>query len=191
MTTPRKPPTSEGAVQVLALGISLREVAKAIGIAHQTVATWITTDARPGPEARRKLAATYGIPVASWDVPPGGRVPAPKPPTSPTDPPREVGSSLEEARAHLLRCQRQRLDAEQGDDPKLVVQWAELERKALDSVAKLRGDLSPADETRLTQTPRWAAVRGCVVEALRPYPDAQKAVVRALRELDAMGRDEG
>ena len=129
--------------------------------------------------------------MASWDVPPGGKVSSPRSKESSDDPPREVGSSLDEARAHLLRCQARRLEAEQGDDPKLVVQWAELERKALDSVAKLRGDLSPADETRLTQTPRWAAVRGCVVEALRPYPDAQKAVVRALRELDAMGRDEG
>jgi transcriptional regulator with XRE-family HTH domain len=183
-----RPPTSEGGRLLLAAGPSLREVAKRIRVAHQTVSTWPTTEARPGLDSRRKLASIYGIPVSAWDVPPGGTPPTPR--KSADDSEAPIGTSLDEAIAMLARCKAQRVEAEGGDDPSLVLKWAELERRALDTVAKLRGDLSPADETRLTQTPRWAAVRACIIEALRPHPAARKDVITALRQYDAMGRAE-
>lgn len=94
-----------------------------------------------------------------------------------------MGPSLEVARAHLLRVQASRQQAEAEGIADEVRKWSALEAKAIEQVAKLRGDLSPADESRLTQTPRWLALRAAIIDALRPYPDAREAVIARLREM--------
>ena len=195
MASAKKPPAeirSDGQrLLMLSLSqLSLSEVGKQVGLAKVTVRSHSIGEYLPRPEQQREYMRVLGIPPAAWTRPPGAPTrPAedapPRPPAAPQS--SSVGSSLDEAMAYLLRVQEARQQAEADGVPGDALKWAALEHKAIEQVAKLRGDLSPADETRLTQTPRWAAVRGCIIEALRPHPRAREDVIRALTELDAMG----
>lgn len=54
--------------------------------------------------------------------------------------------------------------------------------KSLDRIAKIEGvDLTAA---KIVKLPAWGTVEDCIIAALKPFPDAAKAVADALVGLD-------
>jgi AcrR family transcriptional regulator len=53
-------------------------------------------------------------------------------------------------------------------------------RKDLELLAKLLGELQQEGTINVTVSPEWLTLRAVVIQALRPYPDAARAVAGAL-----------
>jgi hypothetical protein len=60
-------------------------------------------------------------------------------------------------------------------------------RANLELLAKLLGELQQEGTVNLTVSTEWLGVRGVLLDALRPYPEAGMAVAGALAHLEASG----
>lgn len=102
-------------------------------------------------------------------------------------PPGEALDAPGAARRSLVdqldRLRRKRHDAyEENADPQTILRWEQAEAKATSELAKLVGELTAADESKLAKTARWIELRTAILGALRPYPDAERAVLETLTE---------
>lgn len=96
--------------------------------------------------------------------------------------PKAKKTSLELAEAHLERVENQIKSCPVDDVPLGLLK----ERRAANAaVARLRGDAQRLNERTLLKSPAWRRIETAVGAALVPFPEAAKAVVEALRELEA------
>jgi hypothetical protein len=58
-------------------------------------------------------------------------------------------------------------------------------RPSIELLAKLVGELYERAQTNVTLSPEWLAVRGALLDALGPYPEARTAVAARLVTLEA------
>lgn len=70
--------------------------------------------------------------------------------------------------------------AESQGDLELALKSVDRALKCLDLFAKARGIISDQPQINVLVLPEWLALRGRIVAALRPYPDALEAVRDAL-----------
>lgn len=75
--------------------------------------------------------------------------------------------------------------AESSKDFKTALQAIREARACLELLAKLMGELDDRPTVNLLIAPEWLAVRGALLAALLPYPDARAAVAAHLSTLDA------
>jgi transcriptional regulator with XRE-family HTH domain len=196
---------NEGARQLKATGATLREIGSIAGVSQEAVRKWLGGLTTPQPEARAKLRTKFQIPKPAWDEAPitsGQKLPPPskqsrtrEAPVTGPEPEEDTDADLalaldgpdaarEAAANHLRRVQRLREAAEKKGSATEYTRALELERKAILDFGRFNGELTPADESRLTQTPRFKAISSAIAKALLPYPEAAAAVSNALREFD-------
>jgi transposase-like protein len=60
--------------------------------------------------------------------------------------------------------------------------------RIVELLARLRGELNDKPTVNVLLSPRWVEVRGVILDALTPYPDARAAAAAALLRLDNDGR---
>ncbi len=75
-------------------------------------------------------------------------------------------------------------DATASGDGELVLRAVDRVMKQIELQAKLLGDLDERPQVNVLVTPEWVALRGRLVAALAPFPEARMAVAEAL---DAAG----
>ncbi len=76
--------------------------------------------------------------------------------------------------------------AEKGGDVRgALVGMRELSR-ILELLGRLSGELKNRTEVNLVLAPQWIGLQGRILEALRPFPEARAAVVRALTDPRAL-----
>jgi phage terminase large subunit len=192
-------PATEGQRQLLADPRSLSQLAGLLGVGKSTVGHWRTGARLPERKDRLLLEAHLGIPLGSWDRPPGGvsSTPASRGAacSAPDDDEADEPSGIHSIVAQL-RVRRE--DAEAAGDEREWAEWAGAERLCLESqcqslVAEV-GDLerlrcSPAyGEVRalVLATIDDEAVRGVVAPLLPEQPTAG-----ALVELEGVRADLG
>jgi hypothetical protein len=72
-------------------------------------------------------------------------------------------------------------EARQGNDNELALKAIQRAEKQLELQARLLGELNEAPTVNLlVANPEWVKVRTAILRALKPYPQAQSAVVLAL-----------
>ena len=76
-------------------------------------------------------------------------------------------------------------DAEANGDGRLALSAIREARTTLELLAKLLGEIDSAPKVSISMTNDWAAVRGALLEALAPYPDARQAAAARLAGLGA------
>jgi hypothetical protein len=72
--------------------------------------------------------------------------------------------------------------AGQGD---LVLRAVDRIQRQLELQGRLLGQLQDGSVVNVLVSPQWVSIRGALLSALGPYPDARAAVARRLRALDA------
>jgi transposase len=85
------------------------------------------------------------------------------------------------------RARQQRIadKAETIDDFANATRASEASRKTSELIAKLLGDLKTGNVTQnILIAPEFHAFRSAVIQALRPFPEAKKAVLGSLQRLD-------
>ncbi len=106
--------------------------------------------------------------------------PAPEPTTT-----RELGArALSEAQALLEQVHRLRADADEVEDPNRRARLLSNCANQLTQLGKLLGLSAEIDERKIIRTPAWRRLRDRLLEALRPYPDALRAIVEVLNEVE-------
>ena len=80
------------------------------------------------------------------------------------------------------RAQRILRKAESAGDHRTALAAIREVRSTIELLAKLLGELREGTNVNILITPEYQRLRGNVIEALEPYPDARLAVASALRE---------
>jgi hypothetical protein len=65
-----------------------------------------------------------------------------------------------------------------------VAEW----RKLIELLARIAGQLQEAGQINIYLNPQWVQLEQTIVQALAPYPDARRAVVGAIKEVEGNGR---
>ncbi len=186
-----KQKTNAGALALSETGKSYGNIARVCNVSSATAGNWLKARNLPTPTARATLRDNYGIDVTAWDqrfetdsdAKPAktksraARIPAPKKippyPKPPNDP-----SILESARYSLvcIRHDARHRDLTFSDRTKLRGD----ETRALALVAKLETAAELSEDRYVKKHPAWLALRKRIIAALRPFPDAAKAVLEAM-----------
>ncbi|AKT38265.1 hypothetical protein [Chondromyces crocatus] len=58
-------------------------------------------------------------------------------------------------------------------------------KQVLELLGRLTGEIGPAAEATIVDSPRWKRIEGAIAGALAAYPEAAAAVAKALAELEA------
>jgi hypothetical protein len=65
-----------------------------------------------------------------------------------------------------------------------VAEW----RKLIELLARIAGKLQESGQINIYLNPQWVQLEQTIVHALAPYPDARRAVVGAIKEVEGNGR---
>lgn len=180
-------PQTEGQRLLLLVQGSLKTIADAVGArSKQTVLDWRNGRKVPDEGFRRKLEKAYGIPVRSWLLPPegtdGGDAPviqAKAPPAASSKPDTTLGETLA-----LIEATKAQLAA-RGLQPQERAKLNDTLAKLLALRARLERDVEALEDRIVREHPQWARIRATITSALKPYPEAAKAVAEALAGLDS------
>jgi transcriptional regulator with XRE-family HTH domain len=195
---------NEGQRLLVLSGLSLHNLAKACEVTSAAVVKWRKGTGLPRPMQRAKLFELYEIPIDSWLQPPNsqsdaivynasGATPeidrpdrerytgkeAVEIPPYP-DAPHEDATTLEHMK-HLLACIRhdkEHLKLTQAATSKLRAD----EQRALTLIARLEAQAEMQEDRFVRSHPEWKRLRDIILRALKPYPDASRAVLEAIEE---------
>lgn len=175
--------TTEGQRQLVATGLSLAKIAARIGVGRGTIARWKSGAVKPKDENRTALRDEFGIPLDAWDDPkPAKPAPAaPSGPPAPDYPPRPPMNApqLEHVR-WSLECVR--IDLTQpGWSPTARSKLRNDEDRKVALVLKLEREREMAEDRYVREHPAFKRHCERIRRALRPYPEAAKAVAKALK----------
>ena len=178
--------SSEGQRLLLEVRGSLAEIAAAVGVSKQIVSYWRRGEKSPSASARAKVHELYGIEPAAWDRVPTGAAPAApaaargdRPPAAAV--PGARAATLDEVENLLAWLGRQRNDPSLKQSER--VRFADAETKALALRARLEEKREMLEARTVDEHPRFVAVLGAITAALKPFPDATRAVIAALEVL--------
>jgi len=136
-----------------------------------------------GGQSFRRIAARYAVTEQSLRRHKAAHIPAAL---------AQAGAAAEVARADDLLAQARALQqkalsllaqAEAVGDRKTALQGVREARGCLELLARLLGELNERPQVDILLAPEWAAVRGALLVALQPYPEARAAAATALRRL--------
>lgn len=203
--TPAAPPSkrevrSEGQRLLIALDAKNVEIAEQLSVSKVSVGEWRNGLKKPGPDVRRHMLAHYQIAPAAWDQLPHVRAvaelpaePAPEVQAPPEPgrrmvkprPPIElagVGDPLAEVADLIRQCRIGMKTA--GLVASEQANWQDRLLKALQHQQKLQDSADVRDDKIVRNAPFWLRIKDTLGVALEPYPEAARAVAKALRELD-------
>jgi hypothetical protein len=103
-----------------------------------------------------------------------------------TEGPAPTGGSVRERiEAIVGRLERVMTDAEAGRRPTVLLQAAREIRQALETIARITGEIEqrPTTVLNIATSDEWIELQAAILRALAPYPDARMAVAAALAPL--------
>ncbi len=174
---------------------SLAEIAAKIGTAKQVVHRWRRGEKVPGAGPRLRLRDTYGIAPAAWEQVPDREAVGPPPPPAPppasrakaaaasASPPRSGKPTLDEVIAELEYLHELRRDENLIASAK--VRLSDSISKNLALKARLEREQELLDDRIVREHPMWLRIKDALRGALKPYPDAARAVAEALASVEA------
>lgn len=188
-----------GAAQLDALGLSLADVVDRLAMAGFTahrpaVSRWRNGKRLPEASARKALQEVFGIEPRAWDLPPGAEAPeeatvSPEATQVATITGNTLATALDPTASELAKDLLGRIQVlrEQSESTTLPLsarkQLAEMEGRAIERYAKLSGQA--ATERDILSSPHFTRVLDELMAALEPYPEALRAVRKAMSEADA------
>lgn len=199
---------NEGQRLLVLSGKSQAAIAQLCGVTAPAVVRWRKGTGLPRPEQRATLFELLEIPIDAWLKPPNsvpdaivynasgdtsgtataGDRPDRKPyngnpdddiPPYP-DPPEEDASTLDHMK-HLLACIRHDEEHRKLTSSSISKLRADKQR-ALTMIAKLEALAEMQEDRFVTQHPKWKRLRDVMLRALKPYPEAARAVANAIEE---------
>jgi transcriptional regulator with XRE-family HTH domain len=170
-----------------------------LGVARNTITQWLNGDRNPSPTRRKTIAKKFGVPADAWDRKPraarataaGAGVRSEEAQTLAVV--AESGPIARFDAEARLRAQLSRLDAERAAGskrghqlpPQIRMRLEATETRCIELLGKLTGEGQEIGESRIVRLPAWRRIQDAIIGALRPWPEASVAVMKALQELGA------
>jgi ribosome-binding protein aMBF1 (putative translation factor) len=180
----RESPKSEGQRRLHALGLSLDEIAKAVGTTTGPVSRWLTGQRTPDDTRRRAVESAYGIPATSWDHAPGW-VESDAPTVS--EQARADLDEIEQVEEVLGSVRSKRRSA--GITTQELARLAASEGQLIERLARLkqrqRESKQLLEATIVYAHPAWHRIREAISAALKKHPSVAREVDEALAKLGA------
>ncbi len=154
-------------------------IGRTIGASKASVSAWRLGDKVPDVEARRALEASYAIPAASWSETPDHGRPSPAAPPRDVDGPGDAEPSGVEELLTTIRELRRDVRLLPGERVRACAE----ERALLSQIsrnAKQASDSQAITLERILEHPEMKRFDSILHAALAPYPDAVRAVIKAL-----------
>jgi transcriptional regulator with XRE-family HTH domain len=180
-TTTTTKAKTEGQRLLLELAGTEAELAARVGCGAAVVGHWRRGRRIPGEAHRHKLELLFGIPRRSWDVAAGAEVvPEPEPKVAEdAEPEADPAATLSIAKAQIDTILEALNDKTLTDGASAKLR--DTLSKLLALRARLERDRDLLEDRVVREHPEWARVRAAILGALRPYPDAARAVAEALQ----------
>ena len=167
----------------MATKMSSTEIARRLGVAVDTVDSWRTGRRVPAARRRVELAEWLSIGEVTWDQP------ANQAPETIAPLPERLAVAtpgLVESQADYLLSELQRLQRHLRDTPDEAVS-ARLDHlsacaKVTLALGKMTGVGLTVSMRRILASPDWLRLEELIKQALRPHPDAARAVAAALTQ---------
>ncbi len=183
---PRRPVEISTEGQRLLLDVDDTEAAIAgrLGVGLAIVGHWKRGRRLPDDGSRHRLELLLGIPRASWNILPGAAQAATTTTTAtPTLPPGQMTTTQ---LATTLDIANARIDSitaalrEKGLADTSRSRYEGTLAKLLGLRARLERDQEMLEDRIVREHPAWARTKAAVLAALKPFPEAAKAVADAL-----------
>lgn len=172
--------TNDGQRALLATGVRATEISRATGASKQSVSQWRLGHKIPSEAQRAKLQVLYGIDVSAWNLSPGAK-PRSRP-TEPTSIDPATMSTIDEIHAHQRRV------LELVDDPSFTppmrMRLLDVYTRALSLKVKMDERRETLEDRAVRESAFWKRSKVAILLALKPYPDAARAVAMALAAVD-------
>lgn len=170
---------NEGQRLLTQLGVTLAEVAAAVGVSRQAVQPWRSGEQTPSSVMRSKLFTAFGIPVASWGVQPGT---APVAPAEPLPPPAATPTTLSDCLAlhATIRQARNAADLTHAERVKL----SDTEARVLALRHRLEREADLSESKIIAEHPKWQALRRSLTKVVAGCPRCSKLLLEELARLD-------
>lgn len=185
--------STEGQRLLLTLGVKRSEIADACGVSGPLVSQWRSGKKRPSAAGRRALEETFGIPASAWDLAPGTQVTPSVPPEgnrgpAPIPAPISAPSSAAGRLTTLEGVNREIDLLEQMREENLMpserIKLSDTAGKFYAIRARIEKDAELYEDRVVKAAPFWRRTRAAILEAVRPFPDAARAIAEALEELE-------
>jgi hypothetical protein len=171
---------SLGSVQFSQIGKSGIEWATLLGVTPAAVSRWKSGINTPTPEIRKQIHSLGGPEPKAWDQIVGTKKPGKKPKkrkpvkATPATVAAEADAWLTEVRAF-----RDELPTLVSDAPGRARLLADAAR-TLKVLGQMVGIGMTVSTRQILDSPNWAIIESKLLEALTPWPDALRALARAL-----------
>jgi transcriptional regulator with XRE-family HTH domain len=161
------------------LGITLAEIAAAVGVSRQAVQQWRAGAEVPSSVMRGKLFTVFGIPATSWGVQPGD---APVPPSEP--PPLEAATPTTLADCLALHAVIRRDRNAANLTPAERVKLTDTEARVLALRHRLEREADMSETRIIAEHPKWQALRHALTKVAAGCPRCSKLLLAELERLD-------
>lgn len=171
---------SEGQRLLTAIRESTAQVGARAGTSKNTVSCWRTGTKRPSEAARAKLHEVYGISPTAWDRAAGAPVPPVALPTPPSLPGKATIDLVNELVTRWMKVSSDpqiplSMQAKVSDGPLA---------KYLQIKSRLEREAEFLEDKIVLEHPSYRRIVKAMVAALKPYPDAMRAVRDAIGSLE-------
>lgn len=177
---------SEGQRRLRLLGLSLNDIAGAMGVSKQCVSGWKSGRTSPGTWHARSIENAYQIPTGAWHRTAGWSGDAPGAPARRDDSPAPRGV-IDQLADLLASTRAARMATTRPGD---LAQLARAEGKLIERLAVLeaarRFDAMLDDPRTVTEHPKFIAFRAELLKALAPFPEVHATVCAALASVGAL-----
>jgi len=170
-------PRNQGAYLLARVGLTDAEIAARVELDRAQVTKYRLSQLKPRSGNRVALRREFAVPEEAWDQPYA-------PPASAeavTNGPPIGAEDLQRLVSDLLRS------VETGATPYERAKVMRSATATLSLLGKLTGATVNFSEEKILRTPAWQRLKGRVLDALRPWPEAMRAVGRSLDELEDHG----
>lgn len=183
---------TEGQRRLAELDAKASEIAAVCRVSRPAVSQWKAGKKVPAPAARELLEKRYGIPRITWERPAGWAADAPVTPraVAPSDgnrTPRPVTDSasstpttLEEVLARIEELATLAQNEDLTPSERLKLEDTRVKYYTL--AHRIIRDRELSEEKIVRRHPLFERVARTILVALRPWPDAMRAVAAALRD---------
>lgn len=185
---------SKAAILLARNGMPQAEKALRLNVARNTIGRWELGHTRPPLALRPRVREVFGIPESCWELlpedpdPPGMPVVAvtrePMPAEYEDDEELGAGSASVDGRVieveRALRELMREVRDSQGSTPRERATVLESVTRTLGQIARMRGTYELG--ARLFKLPVYSRWKLLVLEALKPWPEAMRAVAEACRK---------